>query len=131
EITKLALVRAKFAEDIAAAFELGVFQQALFMAGLFSLLDVMLEKPMYEAIKEVAVSRFVEQAMIEKEGPLAPVMELVYAYERADWDKVSILMIQNQTDMDHISKAYLDALMWYRSLLQSIDDTESEEEEQN
>lgn len=121
EITKLALVRAKFAEDIASAFNLGVFQSALFMCGLFSLLDVMLEKPMEEAIKEVAVSKLVRVALLEKQGPLAPVMELIYAYERADWDKASILMIQNHTDMEHISQAYLDALIWYRKLLQSID----------
>lgn len=123
EITKLALVRAKFAEDIATTFHLGVFQSSLFMAGLFSLLDVMLEKPMEEAIKEVAVGKLVRVALLEKQGPLAPVMELIYAYERADWDKVSILMIQHSIDMEQISRAYLDALVWYRNLLQSIDST--------
>lgn len=123
EITKLALVRAKFAEDIATAFHLGVFQSSLFMAGLFSLLDVMLEKPMEEAIKEVALGKLVRVALLEKQGPLAPVMELIYAYERADWDKASVLMIQHDIDMGQISRAYLDALIWYRKLLHSIDST--------
>jgi len=91
------------------------------MTGLFSLLDIMLDKPMEDAIKEVAVSKHVKTALLQKEGPLAPVMELVYAYERADWDKVSILIIQNHSDLEHISQAYLDALAWYRNLLQSID----------
>jgi len=121
EITKLSLVRAKFAENLATAFELGVFQSSLFMAGLFSLLDVMLEKPMAEAINEVAVDDRVKQVLLEKQGPFAPVMELIYAYERADWDKTSILMIQNNTDIEHIGQAYLDALVWYSKLLQTID----------
>lgn len=127
EITRLALVRAKFAEDLAPAFELGVFQPSLFMSGLFSLLDVMLEEPMDIAIKEIAVDEKVREALVEKSGPLAPVMELIYAYERADWDKVSILMIQNNTDMERVSRAYLDALVWYRKLLQSIDESADRE----
>lgn len=126
EITKLALVRAKFAEDIAGAFDLGVFQSSLFMMGLFSLLDIMLEKPMEEALEEVAVSRIVKTALLGKSGALAPVMELICAYERADWDRVSILMIQNHIDMEHIGQAYTNALVWYRNLLQSIDDTNAQ-----
>lgn len=121
EITRIALVRAKFAESLAVAFELGVFQPSLFMAGLFSLLDVMLEKPMEQAINDVAVDARIRQVLVEKTGPFAPVMQLIYAYERADWDAVSILMIQNNTDMAHVSQSYLDALQWYRALLQSID----------
>lgn len=122
EITRLALLRAKFAEGLAPAFELGVFQPTLFMAGLFSLLDVMLEKPMEEALNEVAVDARVREVLVKREGPYAPLMELIYAYERAEWDAVSILMIQNNTDMAHVSRAYLDALHWYRALLQSIDE---------
>lgn len=128
EITKLSLVRAKFAESLAGQFELGVFQSGLFMAGLFSLLDVMLEKPMEEAIKEVAVDDRVKQALVERSGPFYPVLELIYAYEHADWDKTTIMMIQNGTDIEHISGAYLDALVWYNQLLQTIDEAAEEPE---
>ena len=121
EITKLSLVRAKFAENLAGAFELGVFQPALFMAGLFSLLDVILQKPMAEAIKEVAIDKNVMEALVNKAGKLYPVLEMIYAYEHADWDGVSILMIKNQTDVDTVSKAFVDALVWYSRLLESID----------
>ncbi|MBQ3076999.1 MAG: HDOD domain-containing protein [Clostridia bacterium] len=129
EITRLALVRARFAEDIAGAFELGTFRAPLFMAGLFSLLDVMLEKPLAEAIEEVAVTDQVRQALVEHTGPLWPVLEMVYAYEHGDWDKVSILMIRHHTDLDRISQAYLDALVWYRQLLKAIDSAGTAEDE--
>lgn len=122
EITKLALTRAKFAEELACSFELGVLQSDLFIAGLFSLLDVMLEKPMAEAINEVAVDERIKEVLVDKKGPFAPVMALVYAYERAEWDKATILMIQNNVDMESVRNAYLNALKWYRRLLQSIDE---------
>lgn len=123
ELTRLALIRAKFAEEVAGAFELGVFQPSLFIAGLFSLLDVMLEKPMEEALDEVAVNKAVRAAILGQESPMTPVMELIYAYEKGDWDQVSILQVQNNADREHISRAYLDALHWYRSLLKTIEST--------
>lgn len=128
EITKLALVRAKFAENVATAFELGVFQPSLFIAGLFSLLDVMLEKPMEEALDEVAVNDLVKRAILGHRSQITPVMEFIYAYEKGDWDRVSILMIQNHANMELIGGAYVDALLWYSSLLKSIDEAPPEEE---
>lgn len=121
EITRLSLVRAKFAEDLAGAFELGVFQPALFMTGLFSLLDVILQMPMPEAINEVAVDERVRKALVDRSGELYPVMELIYAYERADWDTASKIMIQNNVKIEDVNKAFVDSLVWYEQLLQSID----------
>ena len=129
EITKLSLVRAKFAENLAGIFELGVFQSSLFMAGLFSLLDVILEKPMAEAIAEVAVDDRVRQALVEHKGELYKVLELIYDYEHADWDKVTICVIQNDTTVDTINNAFVDALIWYNQLLASIDEDKEALEE--
>jgi EAL and modified HD-GYP domain-containing signal transduction protein len=126
EITKLSLVRAKFAENLALAFELGIFQSNLFMAGLFSLLDVVLEKPMAEAVKEVAVDDRVKKALVDKTGELYTVLDLIYTYERADWDKVSIIGIRNNVDMEMVIQAFLDALVWYNQLLASIDESDKE-----
>lgn len=122
EITKLSLVRAKFAENLATAYELGIFAPRLFMAGLFSLLDVILQKPMDRAIKEIAVDSMVHAALVERTGELYEVLDLIYAYERADWDHVSINMVRNNVSSEAISEAFLDALLWYKQLLDSIDE---------
>lgn len=128
EITKLSLVRAKFAEELASAFEMAVLQHELFIAGLFSLLDVMLEKPMTEALNEVAVNQRVQDVLLDKKGPFVPILELVYAYERGDWDKVTILVVQNDIDLEQIRTAYVNALTWYSNLLNSIDTPDSEQD---
>ena len=120
EITKLSLTRAKFAENLAGAFELGVFQPMLFMAGLFSLLDVILQRPMQDAITEVAVDARVRQALVERDGPFAAVMALIYAYEYADWDECSHIMIRQNVSVDDVNKAYVGAITWYNQLLISI-----------
>jgi EAL and modified HD-GYP domain-containing signal transduction protein len=124
EITKLSLVRAKFAENLATLFEMGIFQNSLFMTGLFSLLDLILKKPMADAVNEIAVDNLVKEALVNRSGSLHKVMDFIYAYEKADWTKVSIILIQNNIVGDLVGQAYVDALTWFHQLLASIDETE-------
>ena len=120
EITKLSLVRAKFAENLAPVFELGIFQNSLFMTGLFSLLDLILKKPMDQAVNEVAIDNLVREALVDHSGSLYRVLEFIYAYERADWNKISIILINNNISGERVGKAYTDALFWFHQLLSSI-----------
>ena len=120
EISKLSLIRARFAENLAGAFNMGIFSQSLFMMGLFSLLDVILEKPMEEAEKEVAFEERVRQALVNKTGDFYKVLEFIYAYEHASWDDVAIIMVQNELDIEAVTTAFIDALAWYKALLDII-----------
>ena len=64
EIMRLSLLRAKFAENLAKSFEMALKADELFLLGLFSVLDVILEKPMSEALKDVQVSKDVYSALV-------------------------------------------------------------------
>ncbi len=56
----------------------------MFICGVFSLLDVMLEQPFIELFKSVPVPERVQQALVQGEGSFAPYLELVRALERSD-----------------------------------------------
>ena len=122
EITRLSLVRAKFAENLAPAFDMALKSGSLFIAGLFSLLDVILQMPMNKAIGEIAVDSEIRDALLEKEGRIHDVLSLIYAYERADWHNASIIMVKNGVEIDVLTQAFLDSLHWYRQLLDTIDE---------
>ena len=124
EVTRLSLIRARFAENIATAYELGIMAPGLFMAGLFSMLDVILEKPMKQAIEEIAVEQNVKMALVDKKGPMSDVLQLVLAYERADWDEAGMNMLRNNVPVEKVHDAFIDALFWYKDLLHSIDSGE-------
>jgi len=126
EITKVSLIRARFAEDLAASFDMGVFAPSLFMMGLFSLLDVILEKPMKDAVNEVALDEQVKEALVEGTGDFYKVLEFIFAYERANWDDVAIKMVQNNLKLEEITTAFIGALVWYKALLDSIGADEDE-----
>ena len=122
EVTKLSLTRAKFMENLATSFEMGIHAPSLFLLGLFSLLDVILDKPMAEAVKEISVTDKICEALVDGKGEFFEVLSLVYAYEHADWKEVSRIMILNNIDADRLYQAFFESMVWYRNLLKSIEE---------
>ena len=116
EITRLSLLRAKFAESLAPVFEMSVHSSELFLMGLFSVLDLILDKPMKEALMMVHVSKLIENALIDDKGELAPVLDFIIQYENADWQEVSRQMLLKRIDINQVYDAYTNSLKWYRDL---------------
>ncbi|MCL1919164.1 MAG: HDOD domain-containing protein [Peptococcaceae bacterium] len=117
ELTRLILLRAKFAENLAGAFQLTPQSSDLFLMGLLSLLDVVLEMPMAEALQQVSPKQTIYEALANRQGDFYKVLDLIYSYEFADWEKVSRIMIVHSLSVDVIQEAFMDALLWYRDLL--------------
>lgn len=118
EITRMSLIRGKFAENLAPAFDLAMQSQELFLMGMFSVLDIILEKPMEEALDMVKVSKTIKDALLDDTGVLAPVKDFIIAYENASWQEVSRQLILGNMDMDQVYKAYVDALCWFRDVFE-------------
>ena len=116
EITRLSLLRAKFAENLAGVFEMAGQGSELFLMGLFSVLDLILSKPMEEALKMVKVSKEIEDALVFGKGKLAPVLDFVTQYETASWQEVSRLMMLKEIKTSDVYDAYVQSLKWYRDL---------------
>ncbi|MCM1026561.1 MAG: HDOD domain-containing protein [Roseburia sp.] len=116
EITRLSLLRAKFAENLAPVFGRKEKSEELFLMGLFSVLDVILEKPMAEALEIVMVTGDVRSALLDGTGCLAPVYDMMKQYERANWQEVSRQLLLAEMDAEKVCQAYVDALSWYKNL---------------
>lgn len=116
EVTRLSLLRAKFAEDLGPIFGMRDKSEELFLMGLFSVLDVILEKPMAEALEMVMVTGEVKDALLNGTGKLAPVMNLLVQYENANWQEVSRLLLLDKKEVEPVNDAYMDSLKWYRDL---------------
>lgn len=117
EITRVSLIRAKFAENLAPLYNMAVISGELFLLGLFSVLDIILDLPMEEALEQVRVSENIKQSLLHHSGILQPVLEMVTDYENANWSAVSRRMIVHDIHEDDLSHAYLDTLLWYKQLI--------------
>ena len=116
EVTRLSLLRAKFAEFLAPVFGLRDKTEELFLMGLFSVLNVILEKSMEDALEMVKVSSEIREALISGSGKLSPVLNLMQQYENANWQEVSRLLLLAKIDVDLVNDAYKNSLRWYRDL---------------
>ena len=116
EITRLSLLRAKFAENLATTFNLGMKSEELFLMGLFSVLDIILSKPMNEALAMVNVSKEISAALLDNTGDFFPVINFIRAYESADFNEINRLEIVDKLDVSRVYDAYKDSLKWYRDL---------------
>ncbi len=122
EITRLSLLRAKFAENLASTFEMASLSSELFLMGLFSVLDIILDKPMKEALAMVNVSKEITDALVDKKGEMAKVLDFMENYEIASWSELSRLMIVYNIKEVPVYDAYVEALAWYRDLFGLSDD---------
>ncbi|MCR4955508.1 MAG: HDOD domain-containing protein [Lachnospiraceae bacterium] len=116
EITRLSLLRARFAENLAPLFQVANMSSELFLMGLLSVLDVILDKSMEEALQMVMVSKPISDALLHNTGKLVPVYNFMLSYENADWQEVSRQMIINEIPDDKVYDAYTEALVWYREM---------------
>ena len=116
EVTRLSLLRAKFAEFLSPVFGLRDKTEELFLMGLFSVLDVILEKPMEDALEMVKVSSEIREALVSGSGKLSPILNIMQQYENANWQEVSRLLLLAKIDVDLVNDAYKNSLRWYRDL---------------
>ena len=107
ELILTALVRARYCELLATA-QRRERAQAYFTAGLLSVLDAFMDRPMDELVRELSISPELEAALLRREGPMGATLEIAVACERADWPRVQASGI----DVEALRTAYLDALSW-------------------
>lgn len=108
ELLRLSAIRGKFLEQV--AISLGINEGELFMLGLFSLLDAMLDNPMEVLVGRLPLSAEVREALVQRSGGLAPFLLLVEAYEQCHWSDVDLRLKQLQLDPEKIQTFYLDAV---------------------
>lgn len=116
EITRVSLLRAKFMENLAPSFNLATKANELFLAGLFSVIDLILNMPMAEAIKLVYLPKDIVEALLDEKGELFDVLSFAKCYEQADFSEVSRLLVLSNIDADDIYNAYVDALKWFSTM---------------
>ena len=117
ELMRLSLLRAKFAENLAPVFGMAMRSQELFLTGLFSILDIILDCSMEEALSMVRVSGKIRTALLEHTGSLAEVLHFIVKYESAEWQEVSRQLVLKNIEIPDVSHAWVSSLQWDAKLI--------------
>ena len=106
-----ALIRARMMETLAYRRP-AAEQEELFLTGLLSLIDVILEIPLEKALTSLSVPEAISQAVLHLQGPYAGLLELAIACEKNDMLHAHKIAAQCDIRLSEASKHHLDALTW-------------------
>jgi EAL and modified HD-GYP domain-containing signal transduction protein len=116
-LTEQALVRAALMERLGKDAT-GTRPDALFLTGLFSLLDQLMETPMEELVTQIQVAEDIRVALVRREGILARFLSLAEACERMDPETIAQKAEAMGLSSRTVSLAVFDALAWAHAMTQ-------------
>lgn len=111
-----ALVRGRMAEQLAGRALFAKARDEIFVAGLFSLLDVVMGMPMEQVLKQISLPAEITEAIVAQRGPYAPYLALAIACEQDDQSSIEALARQIGREVDDINAVHMDALLWAQQL---------------
>jgi EAL and modified HD-GYP domain-containing signal transduction protein len=114
ELVINSLIRARFCEQAAYLIQEANQQSELFLMGLFSQLDAILDRPLSELLDEIQVSVAMRTALIDNEGSRYKLLMLAVALERGLWENLGVLAKDLALEELTLSGLYLDAVKWAR-----------------
>jgi len=121
ETSLAAMARARFCELLAELTGRKAHGGALFMVGVFSLLDVLLGTPLEELLGGIDVAPDVKDALLHRTGPYAGALSLVEAYDQGNWDAAADAARDLSVPATDLPSIYLESLNWAEERLREAE----------
>ena len=115
ELLRISLIRGKFMELLAGFSDIPQKGSEAFFVGIFSLLDVVLNRAMAEILEELPLTDAVKEALLGTEGALKALLDMVLLYESANWDDFELQYKIDLAEQEKMMDFYLTALKWAES----------------
>ena len=112
-----ALVRGRFGELLAPRVQHG--ESDLFLLGLLSLIDVMLEAPMSEVLSKIPLDHATKAVLLGQPSALRPIFQLMLAHESGEWQAGAAISETLGLESDDVAALYWQAQQWARDLSQN------------
>jgi EAL and modified HD-GYP domain-containing signal transduction protein len=109
---RTALIRARLTELLGKKRLPAAEHDHLFMCGMFSLLDAMLDTPLVESLKNLSLPEKVSSALLSGQGPYAPYLALSCACEEGDPARLQSLGGPLGLGLDDLTRLQIEAMGW-------------------
>lgn len=118
ELILMSLIRARFLESL-ASIKMPKPQVAdAFLMGMFSHIDVLLDRPLQEILDEISLDEEVKCALLDKgHNQFSVLYKLILAYEKGDWEACSGYAVDMELDERDVLKSYRESLVWAHDLI--------------
>lgn len=110
ELIKMSLIRASFGELLSKKVSTKISSFDAFLAGMFSLIDALMNVPLENILSELPISEDVKDALLGNENMIYNLLKLIIMYEKGEWKEVSDLAVNFGLDEEFISNCYLESI---------------------
>lgn len=115
-LMKTAVTRGRLTELLGEGLLEKQERDNLFIVGVFSLLDAMLEMPMEQVLDKLLLPESITDALLDRQGVYGPFLQLAEACEDEDSDKISEVAGMLSIKPEQVNAAHLAALSWVEHL---------------
>ncbi len=116
-LLKLPLLRAMFCELIGTKIGMGREANELFLLGLLSVMDALLNVPMSEVLNEIPVGEEIKKALLGLPSRYRPVFEVVLDYESGTWEQLAHSSRVIGLHENFLPDLYLRSVKWVTDVL--------------
>jgi c-di-GMP-related signal transduction protein len=109
-----ALVRGRFGELLAPCVQHG--ESDLFLLGLLSLIDAMLEMPIAEVLERIPLDHETKAVLLGQPSLLRPIYQLMLAHESGEWAAAAQLCKNLHLASEEVAGYYWQAQQWAREV---------------
>lgn len=120
ELMNTSLIRSKFGGLLASESSLKPRYNEIVTMLLFSTLDGILDLPMKNALEGILLSDDIRQSLVDERGDLRPILDIVLAYEKGEWDTVDKLAAQLEIQVESIESYYLESLKYSKEIRETF-----------
>ena len=117
ELVLMALARARFCELLSKRLP---SNSDLFLMGLLSIMDAILEVRMEALLEQVPVDREIKAALLGQSGTLRPLYRLMLAQESGEWEQSSELARELKLSADEVDGQWWQATQWAQQVTSGI-----------
>ncbi|WP_371372562.1 EAL and HDOD domain-containing protein [Sporomusa aerivorans] len=118
ELTLQSLIRARFAENLAANKMPKSRMSNAFLMGMFSYIDVLLDRPLSEILDEIPLDDEVKNTLLGKDpSEFSMLYKVIQTYEKGDWETYSSFAKQMGVNDHDVLKSYRESLLWAHDVI--------------
>lgn len=117
ELFRRSVIRARLCEMIGETVHSSVPASELFVVGLFSLIDAILDDSMENIMKRLPLSREIKDVLLYNSGELKKYLTLAISYESGNWERMPEAAAAVEINEEKLPTCYLDSIKWADSLI--------------
>lgn len=120
ELLNISLIRSKFAFKISANSILSKIKLEASLMGLLSNIDAFLDMPIYRILQQIKVTDKIKDALLNQNGLLGDLLNLVLFYEKGEWKEINKLCEKLNIESNQLTECYFESIEETNNIISRI-----------